>query len=89
MPPTPPFWVLQRQVKIEPVGEETLRLTAPNLPAYELGVKWSEVGWVGALSRPPTGEGPRVLLAESDRPLPSAELAWDAAFELYRQHVIV
>jgi hypothetical protein len=88
MTPTLPFWLVQRQVKTEPVNEETLRLIAPNLPAYEIGIKAVDAGWSGVLYRPPGGEGERILIAESDT-LAERDDAWDAAFELYRQHVIV
>ncbi len=89
MPPTPPFWLLQRQVKVEPVSDESLRLTAPNLPPFELGVKAGANGWLGVLYRLSTGEGDKVLLAETDPGMPGPQHAWEAAFELYRQHVIV
>jgi hypothetical protein len=89
MLPTPPFWVVQRQVKVEPVDECTVRLQAPNLPAYELALRpvSGAPGWTVVLYRT-EGGGERHPVAESDA-LADQPSAWEAAFELYRQHVVV
>ncbi len=91
MIPALPFWVLQRQVKTEQVSEDTLRLNAPNLPTYDIAVQPATDSqlWRAVLYRLADADGDKVLTAESDPPLPSRQSAWEAAFELYRQHVIV
>ncbi len=91
MPAVMPFWVVQRQVRSEPVGEDTVRLTAPNLPAHELSVRAApdQAGWIAMLHRAADGSEAKTLLAETSESFPNKEAAWDAAYELYRQYVIV
>jgi hypothetical protein len=81
----------QRQVKAEEVNDQTLRLRAPNLPTYELTVEPAGgVDWNLALCQVPAEEGgPRTLCSQAAGAYASAEAAWDAAYELYRQYVIV
>ncbi|MFN4259153.1 MAG: hypothetical protein ACK4RK_07630 [Gemmataceae bacterium] len=86
MEPVPPSWFKYRQGKVEMVNGQTCKLTAPNLPEVFLRIqqeaedKWSADLRLGA-------EEP--VLARSNVDLPNPIAAWEAAFELYRQHVVV
>ena len=84
--PDPPFWFKQRQCKVEPVsGSELMRLSGPNLTEAFIHVKRESDRWrVGLRLK---ADGDDVATAES--PKPSEHAAWEAAFELYRTHVIV
>ncbi len=88
MLPTVPFWVLQRQVKVEEAGPETLRLTAPNLPPYELVLRpiESSPNLSAALYRI---NGDKLLITQRETDYDNPNQAWNVAFELYRQYVIV
>lgn len=90
-PPSLPFWLVQRQAKVEPTGENALLLKAPNLPPYQVAIRQAPdgQGWMAALHQAPAEGQEKPLVAESSFPLPDPVTAWDAAFELYRQHVIV
>jgi hypothetical protein len=86
MDPTQPFWFKQRQCKAEPAGDRTLRVTGPNLGEAYLQIRSETPGrWRAALRQ--TADGPEVAATQAD--LPTEQDAWDAAFELYRTHVIV
>jgi hypothetical protein len=81
-----PYWFKQRQAKAEPAGNDTYRLFGPNLPEAFLSIRRADNGRWGAALRL-SAEGPEVATAppEFETPLD----AWEAAFELYRQIVIV
>lgn len=81
MEPITPFWFKQRQCKAEPAGE-LMKLTGPNLGEAFVRVAFTGEKWTAALRR--AADGPDVAAAESA----NAKLAWEAAFELYRTHVI-
>jgi hypothetical protein len=86
MSPTLPFWFKQRQCKADPAGDNTLRVSGPNLGEAFLSVRRDADGlWRAALRQ--TADGPD--LAHTDAEIPAEQDAWDAAFELYRNHVIV
>ena len=91
MVPPIPFWMSQRQVKAEPINDTTVRLNAPQLPPYEIEIRPAGApgSWSAALFRSPAAEGERALIAEAPYPLDKKWSAWEAAFELYRQHVVV
>jgi hypothetical protein len=84
--PVPPFWFLQRQGKAEAVGDNTLRLTAPNLAETFLRVDRDDSGRFSASLRA-TADGPP--LVTSDALYDREEDAWAAAFEMYRMHVVI
>ena len=87
MQPIPPFWFKQRQCKAEPVGDDnTLKITGPNLGEAILHVGRGENNRWRATMRQ-TADGPEVAAAEAESD--NAADAWEAAFELYRVHVIV
>lgn len=86
MEPTTPFWFKQRQCKADPAGEGVLKVSGPNLAEAYLRVAPGERGtWKATLRT--TADGPDVAGAEAEHP--DARAAWEAAFELYRQRVIV
>jgi hypothetical protein len=82
----PPYWFAQRQGKAEEAGPEAYRLTAPNLKEALVGVR-SEAGdrWSAYLRLTSDGTDLAATPAEYTR----LEDAWDAAFELYRNHLVV
>ena len=84
--PILPFWFKQRQCQAEPHGgDQTLKVSGPNLPEAYISVRNDGGRWLGALRTQP--DGPEVATAEAEEPTEKA--AWNAAFELYRQHLIV
>ncbi len=86
MQPIPPFWFLQRQAKIELAGDNLYRLTAPNLREAFITIRQGVEGrWSAALRL--TADGPDVEATGSGYDNPGD--AWGAAFELYRNHVVI
>jgi hypothetical protein len=86
MSPTTPFWFKQRQCQAEPAGsDEVLKVTGPNLGEAYLRIFSEEAGWKAALRR--TADGPDVATCDAREPRPAS--AWEAAFELYRTHLIL
>lgn len=83
--PVVPFWFRLRQGKAEPVGESTVRLTAPNLAEAFIHVERDASGRFLASVRG-TADGPP--LASSDVVYDNEEDAWGAAFELYRTQIV-
>jgi hypothetical protein len=85
--PTYPFWFKQRQLKAEPAGDDSiLKVTGPNLGEAFVRIARSEdQRWLAAMRL--TADGPDVAATESEFDNPTD--AWEAAFELYRTHVIV
>jgi hypothetical protein len=81
----------QRQVKAEEGKENTLRLRAPNLPTHDLTVQpaAADAGWQIDLYHVPAEDGERTLIAQSVAPVAAEDAAWEMAYELYRQRVIV
>lgn len=87
MQPILPFWFKQRQCKAEPAGnEDLLKVTGPNLGEAYVGIRVDEnKRWCGLLRLAPDGPDVAVTEPEIDTP----QDAWEAAFELYRTHVII
>lgn len=87
MDPILPFWFKQRQCKAEPAGENELKLTGPNLGEAFIRIVPDDKKehWRAALRLAPTGADLTATEAEFGSP----KAAWEAAFELYRNHVIV
>jgi hypothetical protein len=86
--PTLPFWMLQRQIVAESVNDHTVRLTGPILPPCEVTVApRAEGGFRLVVER--CGESGKTLVAEAESTQPAADAAWQAAFEIYRQQIIV
>jgi hypothetical protein len=80
-----PFWFKQRQCKAEPSGDHTLRVSGPNLGEAYLSIRPEGGRWRASLRL--KADGPEVAVTEPD--IPTEAEAWDAAFELYRTHVII
>jgi len=86
MQPYLPFWFRQRQGKAESIGEDRLRLTAPNMAEAFIGVeKNADAQWRPVLHRTADGEN----LASTNTSYGSPQEAWDAAFEVYRETFVV
>lgn len=83
--PVVPFWFRLRQGKAEPAGENTVRLTAPNLAEAFIRVDRDENGRFLASVRS-SADGPPI--ATADVLYDSEEDAWGAAFELYRTQIV-
>jgi len=86
MQPVPPFWFVQRQAKMEAVPTNMFRLTAPNQGEAFIFIEQADnchfsAGLKTAVDGPVVvGSGP-IWEKEED--------AWAAAFELYRNEVVV
>ncbi len=81
-----PSWFKQRQAKAEPAGPHTYRLAGPNLQEAFLELRKTDNGkWMGVLRL--SADGPEVAATEAkfDRPYE----AWEVAFEMYRQRLVV
>jgi hypothetical protein len=85
-PPILPFWFKQRQCKAEPVGNDSgLRVSGPNLGEAFLYIsRGDNKRWRAGLRL--TADGADVT---TEPEMDSPQEAWEAAFELYRTHVIV
>jgi hypothetical protein len=81
-----PYWFAQRQCKAEAAGADAYRLTAPNLRLAVVAIQRGDNGRWSALLRP-AEDGPVVASTEAEFPRPHE--AWEAAFELYRVHIVV
>jgi hypothetical protein len=81
-----PTWFKQRQGKAEPAGDNTYRLSGPNLREGYITIGRAENGaWQAGLRF--QAEGPD---ADATQPvLPNEYEAWEAAFELFRLAVVV
>jgi hypothetical protein len=85
MEPNLPFWFKQRQAKAEPAGENTYRLTAPNLQEAFVSIRQDSEGHWGASLRL-AADGPEVAVTSTAYGGPGE--AWDAAFEMYRRTLV-
>lgn len=86
MRPISPFWFRQRQAEIEPAGENLYRVTAPNLLETFLAIRQGEDRrWSAELRQAADGSAVAVSEATYDHPRD----AWSAAFELYRNDLVV
>jgi hypothetical protein len=87
MQPELPSWFKQRQCKCEPAGNDhTVKVTGPNLGEAFLGIAHADNNRWQAFLRTST-DGPDVARTEPE--IDTVVDAWEAAFELYRTHVIV
>jgi len=86
MQPVPPFWFHQRQAKLDPAGaEDSYRITAPNAAEGFIGIQKTNGDWRPVFRLSAAGPD----LAEAAAKCRTPKEAWDAAFELYRVHVLV
>jgi hypothetical protein len=80
-----PTWFKYRQGKAEPAGEDTYRLTAPNLTDAFIHIHRTDNGrWSAVLRGAP--DGPALAVTEPE--YESVNEAWSAAFELYRNSLV-
>jgi hypothetical protein len=81
-----PSWFKGRQGKAEPIGDNMFKLTGPNLNEGVVLIHRDENGrWQGALRQ--TADGPDLAVTEPGFEMPYE--AWDAAFELFRNYMIM
>ena len=86
MQPTLPFWFKQRQARLDPVADNTFKVTAPNQGDAYVQIRAGDNGrWAAAVRATPDGADLAVTGAEFETP----EEAWEAAFELYRRTLVV
>jgi hypothetical protein len=86
MQPYLPFWFRQRQGKAEPIGEDRLRLSAPNMAEAFIGIeKNTDSQWLPVVRKTPDSEN----LVSTNTSYGSPQDAWDAAFEVYRETFVV
>ncbi|MCS6977392.1 MAG: hypothetical protein NZM31_10350 [Gemmatales bacterium] len=85
-----PFWMKQRQVKAELVNDSTVRLAAPQLPAYELEVRptGDDHRWSAAVYEAAPEGGERKLITQYSDSFDSPMTAWEAGYELFRKAVL-
>jgi hypothetical protein len=83
--PIQPFWFKQRQAKLEPAGENTYKVTAPNAAEAFISIRPGDNGHWSALLRT-SADGPDVAVTPPE--FADTGAAWEAAFELYRGHLI-
>jgi hypothetical protein len=81
-----PFWFKQRQCKAEFVEADLYRITGPNLPESFLGVRQLPDGKYQGYFRSQK-DGPDA--ADTQEKFVSPFDAWEGAFELYRQLMIL
>jgi hypothetical protein len=86
MSPIAPFWFKQRQLKAEAVSDNYYRVSGPNVREWFLGIRPGEDGRWAAFLRD-AQDGPDVSATAPE--FATTNDAWEAAFELYRQKVIV
>jgi hypothetical protein len=84
--PITPFWFKQRQAKAEAAGENTLRLTGPNLQEAFVSLRQADNGKYQGVVRL-AADGPD--LAVTEPMFDNLHEAWEATFELYRQIIVV
>jgi hypothetical protein len=85
MPPTVPSWFRYRQGKAEDAGPDLARLTGPNMLEAVIGIRKTDSGKFSAFLR---GGVDGQDLAATEPVIATAYDAWEAAFELYRNHKI-
>jgi hypothetical protein len=80
-----PFWIKQRQVKVEEIATGTYRVTGPNLPEAVVGIRMTDdLHWQVWLRD--KIDGPDV--AASVATYESARDALGVAFEMYRERYV-
>jgi hypothetical protein len=82
----PPTWFKQRQGKAEEAGENRFHLTGPNLGEAFISIRPGDNGrWAAVLLK--AAEGPEI--AATEPVIDSPYDAWQAAFELYRNYLVI
>jgi hypothetical protein len=84
---TVPSWFKGRQARAEEAGPHLLRLTGPNLNEWHAGIRRADNGrWVAFVRR--TADAEDTIAVELSPGLTESD-AWQAAFEVYRNQVII
>ncbi|MGF1581777.1 MAG: hypothetical protein ACFCD0_20800 [Gemmataceae bacterium] len=79
--PAPPFWVKQRQLKLESVGTNYYKVFGPNTEDAFVGLRKAENGkYLAYVRKEQEDKDTAATEPEFDYPVD----AWHAAFELYR-----
>ena len=81
-----PTWFKYRQGKAEPAGQDVLKLTAPNLPEAFVAIRDAEKGKYQGVLRI-AADGPEIAVTQPV--FATRGDAWGAAFELYRDQIVV
>lgn len=81
-----PFWFKQRQAKLDEAGPNMFRVSGPNLKEAFLGVRQHGTGPWSAFVRS-AADGPDVYATPPN--IPTVYAAWEAAFEIYRNQMII
>ena len=81
-----PYWFDQRQLKAEPAGEDSYRISGTNVPERLLGIRKGSSGLFQAFMRAAKDSSEEET---TESRFPTAYDAWEAAFELYRARVIL
>jgi hypothetical protein len=80
-----PFWIKQRQVKVEETATGTYRVTGPNLPEAIVGVRMTDdLRWQAWLRE--KVDGPDVAASVSS--YATARDTLGVAFEMYRERFV-
>lgn len=82
---TVPSWFKGRQGKAEEAAPGLLKVSAPNVKEWYLGIRRAEPGWLVFVRDAADGPDAASAMLEA---VPEYD-AWEAAFEVYRNHVIV
>lgn len=86
MPLVTPFWFKQRQAKAEEAGPNLYKVSGPNLREGFIGIRAGDNGqWQSFVRAAADGSD----VAATSPSIPTAYDAWEAAFELYRNHFII
>jgi hypothetical protein len=81
-----PYWFPARQGKAEEVGPNIYRLNGPNLQEAFIRIEQPKDGrWLAALRL--NSDGPDI--ASTGAVFHNTLDAWEAAFELYREQIVV
>ena len=82
-----PFWLQQRDGKLEEVDDHTIRVSGMRSPLCEISVFPMPAGhgWRVAVDLL-TSKG-RQPLAQTESPFENEQAAWQAGFDLYRQRL--
>jgi hypothetical protein len=81
-----PFWIKQRQAKVEEINPGTYQVTGPNLnPGVVIVRKDENLQWQAAVKADINGPD----VATTDAVFPNSREAVAAAFELYRTEMII
>lgn len=84
--PIIPGWFKGRQLNLEVSGDDCFMVSGPNMPETLIGIRQNEKGFFQAYLKEST-EGEDTAKTEPD--FTAKYHAWEAAFELYRQEMIL